>query len=176
MTCWRSRSGFGRRGPARMDVAVGRRLAARPGRSFCPCAQRVPCPPGGSATVSERPRSQLKGRTMSLQLLAADVVNVLAALPDPDPVAPPGFEAVGTILGWAKWVGLIAAILALIAVAVMFMFNSRRGEGGEHVKTFVAILVGVMVIGAATALAATMNPLLRKGLCESAVLICQSLL
>lgn len=75
-----------------------------------------------------------------------------AALPDPQPVAPPGFEAVATILGWAKWVALIIAILALIAVAVMFMINSRRGEGGEHVKGFVAVLVGVMVIGAATAL------------------------
>lgn len=93
---------------------------------------------------------------MSLSTAGVDILNALgpqlAALPDPAPVAPPGFEAVGTILAWAKWVGLIAAILSLIAVAVMFMFNSRRGEGGEHVKTFVSILVGVMIIGAATAL------------------------
>jgi hypothetical protein len=93
---------------------------------------------------------------MSLSLAAAHVLtalgHVVTALPDPSPVAPPGFEAVTTILGWAKWAGLIAAILALIAVAVMFMYNSRRGEGGEHVKTFVGILVGVMIIGAATAL------------------------
>jgi hypothetical protein len=94
---------------------------------------------------------------MSLALAAVDALTSLgpviaAGLPDPEPVAPPGFEAVGTILAWAKWVGLIAAILSLIAVAVMFMFNSRRGEGGEHIKTFVSILVGVMIIGAATAL------------------------
>jgi hypothetical protein len=89
---------------------------------------------------------------MSLQLLAADAVNFISALPDPEPVAPPGFEAVTTILGWAKWVGLIAAILALIAVAVMFMYHSRRGEAGQHVGTFVAILVGVIIIGGATSL------------------------
>mgnify|MGYP004535845623 CR=1 FL=1 len=89
---------------------------------------------------------------MSLLTLAADAVNLTALLPDPDPVAPPGFEGVATILGWAKWVGLIAGILALIGIAVMFMFNSRRGEGGEHVQKFVAVLVGVMVIGSATAL------------------------
>jgi hypothetical protein len=93
---------------------------------------------------------------MSLLLGAADVLttaaHALAQLPDPDPVAPPGFGGVGTIVAWANWVGLIAAILALIAVAVMFMFNSRRGEGGEHIKTFVSILIGVMVIGAAAAL------------------------
>jgi ABC-type Fe3+-siderophore transport system permease subunit len=81
---------------------------------------------------------------MSLAIAAVDALisfgpAFAAALPDPDPVAPPGFEA-------------IAAILALIAVAVMFMFNSRRGEGGEHIKTFVSILIGVMIIGAATAL------------------------
>ena len=84
--------------------------------------------------------------------VAGAALSAVLALPDPDPVQPPGFEGVATILGWAKWVGLVAAILALIAVAVMFMFNSRRGEGGDHVKTFVAILIGVMVIGAATAL------------------------
>ena len=93
---------------------------------------------------------------MSLPLVAAHVLTAASQytglLPDPDPVAPPGFEGVATILSWAKWVGLIAAILALIAVAVMFMFNSRRGEGGEHLTTFVAILIGVMIIGAATAL------------------------
>ncbi|MDT3318126.1 hypothetical protein Q9S71_14960 [Microbacterium sp. KSW4-11] len=89
---------------------------------------------------------------MSLSQLGHDVVYYALALPDPEPVAPPGFEAVSTILGWAKWVGLIAAVLALIFVAVLFMFNSRRGEGGEHIKTFVSILIGVMIIGAATAL------------------------
>ena len=93
---------------------------------------------------------------MTLTVVAADILTTLgslaATLPDPAPVAPPGFEAVATILGWAKWVGLIAAIIALIAVAVMFMFNSRRGEGGEHIRTFVFILLGVMLIGAATAL------------------------
>lgn len=89
---------------------------------------------------------------MSLSQLGHDVVYYALALPDPEPVAPPGFEAVGTILAWAKWVGLIAAVLALIFVAVLFMHNSRRGEGGELIKTFVGILVGVIIIGAATAL------------------------
>jgi hypothetical protein len=94
---------------------------------------------------------------MSLTLAAAHALTLAghlytADLPNPSPVAPPGFGAVTTILGWAKWAGLIAAILALIALAVMLMFNSRRGEGGEHLKTFVGILAGVMIIGAATSL------------------------
>lgn len=93
---------------------------------------------------------------MSLAAAAVEVLSFTSTafmgLPDPDPVAPPGFEAVGTILSWAKWAGLIAAILALIAVAVLLMFNARRGEGGEHLKTFVSILIGVMIIGAATSL------------------------
>ncbi len=80
------------------------------------------------------------------------LLRIAAALPDPDPVAPPGFEAVGTILGWAKWAGLIAAILALVGLGVAFMVSSRRGEGGDHIRTFIGILVGVIIIGAATAL------------------------
>ncbi len=89
---------------------------------------------------------------MSFSLLTAEAVNVLAALPDPDPVAPPGFEGVTTLLGWARWAVLVAAILSLLLLAVMFMFNSRRGEGGEHVKGFVVTIVAVMIAGAATSL------------------------
>jgi uncharacterized membrane protein len=77
------------------------------------------------------------------------VITAVAALPNPQPEPIPGFEGVTTILGWAKWAGLIAGILALIGLGVLFMFNSRRGEGGEHVKLFVGILGGVLIIGAA---------------------------
>lgn len=78
--------------------------------------------------------------------------TVVAALPDPEPAAPPGFGKVTDILGWAKWAGLIVAILALVGAAVALMFNARRGEGGEHLKTIVLILVGVMIIGAAASI------------------------
>jgi hypothetical protein len=74
------------------------------------------------------------------------------ALPDPAPVMPPGFEGVTKILGIAKWVALIVAVLALIGLGAVIGINGRRGEGGEHVKSFVLILAGVLVISASTTL------------------------
>lgn len=86
-----------------------------------------------------------------------ELVTAVSALPNPEPVPIPGFEGVTTILGWAKWAGLIAGILALVGLGVMFMFNSRRGEGGEHLKLFVGILVGVLLIGAAAFIVGTLS-------------------
>ena len=75
-----------------------------------------------------------------------------ADIPNPAPVQPPGTNGFVTIMGWVKWVALAVCVIGIIVAGALMAINSRRGEGGEHVKTFVAILVGVMVIGAATAL------------------------
>lgn len=73
-------------------------------------------------------------------------------LPDPEPIMPPGFEGVTNILAIAKWVGLIAAILALIFGAMRLMWNSRRGEGSNDFGALGIVLVAVIIIGGATSL------------------------
>ena len=89
----------------------------------------------------------------TITALAGDVApGVLVALPDPAPQQPPGTEAISTVLGWAKWVGLVAAILGFIFAGIMMMFKSRRGEGGENVATLGWITAGIIVVGSATAL------------------------
>lgn len=87
-----------------------------------------------------------------MSLITEALIAFTTVLPDPDPIMPPGFDGVTQILGIAKWAGLVVAILALIVLGAMLGINSRRGEGGEHAKTFVAILVGVIIIGAASSL------------------------
>jgi hypothetical protein len=89
----------------------------------------------------------------SVLAAASDLATVIPAqLPDPAPVQPPGTEAVSTILGWAKWVGLVVCILGLIAAGTLMAVQSRRGEGGEHVGKIGMALGGVIVISAAVAL------------------------
>lgn len=89
----------------------------------------------------------------TLSTLAGDVLpGIVSALPDPAPQQPPGTEGITTILGWAKWVGLVAAILAFIFAGIMMMFKSRRGEGGENVATLGWVTAGIIVVGSATAL------------------------
>lgn len=79
-------------------------------------------------------------------------LDVLAALPDPDPIQPPGTEGFTAILGWAKWVALAVCILGLFAAGALMAVQSRRGEGGEHVGKIGMALGGVIVISAAVAL------------------------
>lgn len=90
---------------------------------------------------------------MSALALAVDVLNTfIAAVPNPDPVQPPGTEGFITIMGWVKWGGFAVAVVALIAAAVMMMIGRSRGEGGEHVGKLAMVLVGVVIIGAAAGL------------------------
>ena len=81
-------------------------------------------------------------------LVPADVT----ALPDPDPLQPPGTEGLTSILGWARWVALAVCILGLFAAGALMAVSSRRGEGGEHVGKIGMALAGVIVISAAVAL------------------------
>lgn len=76
----------------------------------------------------------------------------LVDLPDPAPIMPPGMEGVTTILGIAKWAGLIVCILAVIGLAAFMAVSQRRGEGGEHAQTFVRILIAIILIGGASGL------------------------
>lgn len=80
------------------------------------------------------------------------VVNVLAAVPDPEAVQPPGTEGFTTIMGWAKWVALAVCILGLVGAGALMAIQSRRGEGGEHVGKIGMALGGVIVISAAGSL------------------------
>lgn len=55
-----------------------------------------------------------------LRLLAADV-------PNPDPQAPPGLDAVAdTFLGWLKWGGLVAGVVGLTICGIMMMVGRRN--------------------------------------------------
>ena len=72
-------------------------------------------------------------------------------LPNPDPVQPPGTDAISTILGWAKWIGLVMAIFGIIIVAIIMSVSSRRGEGQQNLGTLGFIFMAVVMIGASTA-------------------------
>lgn len=78
--------------------------------------------------------------------------QIVAQIPDPDPIQPPGTQGFNAILGWAKWVALAICILGLFAAGALMSINSRRGEGGEHVGKIGMALAGVIVISAAVAL------------------------
>ena len=88
---------------------------------------------------------------MSLLAHSFDLINSLPTdIPDPGPVAPPGFAGpVAVIMGWVKWVGLIVAVLGVIIIGAKLAINVRRGEAagelGEGGDRAVAAEVGLVL-------------------------------
>lgn len=91
---------------------------------------------------------------MSLIAATAEVlVSLPLAIPDPDPVPPPGFEGpVGVILSWVKWLGLIVAVLGIVIIGGKMAINVRRGEAAGELGQLLYVGLGCILIGAAVSL------------------------
>lgn len=86
---------------------------------------------------------------------ALDVVTAALPLEVPNPgdgTAPPGAAKFRDIMGWAKWLAFGVCIIALFVAGAMLGFGGRTGEGGEHAARVGRVLVGVVLVSAATAL------------------------
>jgi hypothetical protein len=83
--------------------------------------------------------------------------SVPVAVPDPGPVAPPGFaELAGNLLGWVKWGVLVAGVLGILICALMLIIGRRNRSatayeglvgsawviGGLALASVAALLVG----------------------------------
>lgn len=88
------------------------------------------------------------------------LMTVLAA-PNPAPQPPPGVaNFASTVIAWAKWVGIIAAVLALIVSGIMMMIGRRNRsqiavEGASGVPWVIA---GLIVIVSAVAIVGAVLP------------------
>lgn len=74
------------------------------------------------------------------------------AMPDVSAIEPPGAAGFETLLGWSKWVSLAICVLGLISAGAVMAFQSRRGDGAEHLGRIGMALIGVVIISAASSL------------------------
>lgn len=79
------------------------------------------------------------------------------AMPDVTSTEPPGVQTFQTVLGWSKWISLCVCVLGLMAAGGVMAFQSRRGEGGEHLNRIGMALIGVVIISAASTLVSTLG-------------------
>lgn len=56
------------------------------------------------------------------------------------------------VLGYVQWIGILLAILALIALAVAFAWRARSDQAEEMFPKLARVIVGVLIIGSAGAL------------------------
>ena len=81
-------------------------------------------------------------------------VQVLSAIPDPAPVAPPGVAAaVGVVFAYVKWVAYaLCGLAAVVAGARCAMEVRQHGGSGEAAKQLLLSLVGAGIVSGAVAL------------------------
>ena len=57
----------------------------------------------------------------------ATVAEVAAAIPNPGPIAPPGMAGpANMLLGWLKWVGIVAGLIGFGMCAIMMILGRRN--------------------------------------------------
>ena len=69
-----------------------------------------------------------------------------------------GSEGFTTILGYVVWISLAICIMSVLAAGAMLALNHRRGDASAHMGRLGAVLVGVMLISAASAIVAGLIP------------------
>lgn len=91
---------------------------------------------------------------MSLFALVVETLSAVSAtIPDPAPVAPPGFEGpAAVILGWLKWGGLALAVAGIMIIGAKLAINIRRGEAASELGQLLYVALGCILIGAAASL------------------------
>lgn len=77
-----------------------------------------------------------------------------AQVPDSDAKAPNDdiSKKFNDLVGYAKYVGFGACVLAMIAAGVMLAISHRRGDGMEAVAGPVKVMIAVIIIGGAAGL------------------------
>ena len=85
------------------------------------------------------------------------LIETMSAIPTPTPEAPPGAQKFLIILNWASWAGLVICVLGVISVGIAMAINWQRNEGGEHAKRLGIVLLGAVLIGAASGIVAAVT-------------------
>lgn len=80
------------------------------------------------------------------------LVPMAPAMPHVTSTVPPGATQFETLLGWSKWISLGVCVLGLVSAGAVMAFQSRRGEGSEHLHRVGMALMGVVIISAASSL------------------------
>lgn len=86
--------------------------------------------------------------------LVTAVSHVLAATPTPANPSLPGNaeQTINTVLGWLKYIGLVACVAGLFLVASRMAVSHRHGGGGEHMAGLAYVAGSLIIIGAAGAI------------------------
>jgi hypothetical protein len=90
------------------------------------------------------------GLTSLTTTLAVKSPVVVAAVPKPTGVQPPGTQGLSTVLNWTFWGVTFLCVVGVLTVAGTMAVAHRRGEGGEHLAKL-GWVMGACVLGAAGA-------------------------
>lgn len=88
-------------------------------------------------------------------LSSAFAAAVVAGIPDPTPVEPPGVGGITTIVNWVAWGAVIICTLGFLAGAAYLAIGAFMGHEMKGAKGVGLSIVGCVMVGAAGALLGT---------------------
>jgi type IV secretory pathway VirB2 component (pilin) len=90
-----------------------------------------------------------------------DLVHAVSAIAPMAPYCLPAdaTNALDTAKFWTQLIAVALAVVALILIGIGMFFSSRRGDGGEMMKSLGWWIAGVVLIGAASGIVSIfLNP------------------
>lgn len=83
--------------------------------------------------------------------MSSVLVSVLAAIPDPAPVAPPGVSsAVSQVFAYGKWIAYaLCGFAAIVAGARTAIEVRQHGGSGDAVRQLLLALIGAGIVSGA---------------------------
>ena len=65
---------------------------------------------------------------------------------------PPGTAGINKLVSWVAWGALVCCVVGMIAAGGKMALAVHRGDGGEHVQRLGLVLIGSIIVGAASGL------------------------
>lgn len=82
--------------------------------------------------------------------LTTRAIQIFAAVPNPNPVQPPGTGHVSTAIGYWAWIAGACLLVGAIGAGVALGFEVHGGRGGSTATTWLGrVVVGCLVLACA---------------------------
>lgn len=79
--------------------------------------------------------------------ITATALSRIPAVIDPDPEAPPGSDAFGTLINWVMWGTIALGVFGLLVAVILIFVGVLDSRSSMGVKAFLIVCAGLVLVG-----------------------------